>query len=90
MRHSSEIDPLDFGKIKIGGINRYNSYFSFATNAENEISSQEADVLNRLKQNEKFEIFLSFLETLLPARRIEEWCILEQLCKKIPKANFSF
>ena len=78
IRYSSELDPIIFTKIKKGNI-LYQSYFEFVTSAENEKDSVDADILNQLRQNIEFTTFLKFLNTLLPAKRIEEWCIIKKL-----------
>ena len=76
IRHNSEIDPCVFSKIKKGNL-LYHSYFEFVVSAENQINSIEATTLNQLFQNKNFVSFLRLLDTLLPAKRIEEWCILK-------------
>ncbi len=78
IKHGSDLDPTMFSKIKKGKL-LYHSYFDFVLNAENEISSTESIPLNLLAQNNDFISFMSFLETLLPAKRVEEWCIINSL-----------
>lgn len=78
LRYNSEIDPIVFTKIKKGNL-LYQSYFEFVVSAENQINSEYSDFLNQLRQNSVFTTFMKFLNTLLPAKRIEEWCILKEL-----------
>ena len=77
-RYGSEIDPVIFTKIKKGNI-LYQSYFEFVVSAENQLNSEYSDLLNQLRQNSIFTTFMKFLNTLLPAKRIEEWCIIKEL-----------
>lgn len=76
---SSDIDPCNFSKIKKSTTRLYYSYFEFVISAENDINSVESTMLNQLSQNSTFINFLRFLDTLLPAKRIEEWCILRAI-----------
>ena len=79
LKASSDLDPIIFTKIKMNGKLLYQSYFEFVVSAENQINSEYSDSLNQLKQNSIFTTFMKFLNTLLPAKRIEEWCILKEL-----------
>lgn len=81
IKHGSELDPCMFSKIKKGKL-LYHSYFEFAQSAENDINSTESLTLNRIAQNKTFISFVSLLDTLLPAKRIEEWCIIKGLTSK--------
>lgn len=78
IKHCSDLDPCVFSKIKKGNL-LYHSYFEFAVSAENEISSSESVLLNQLFQNKIFTTFIKFIDTFLPAKRIEEWCVLNML-----------
>ena len=78
IKHGSDLDPCLFSKIKKGSL-LYHSYFEFVQSAENEINSSESVVLNQLSQNKTFISFIRFLDTILPAKRIEEWCIIRGL-----------
>jgi hypothetical protein len=78
LKTSSDLDPIVFTKIKKGNL-LYQSYFEFVVSAENQINSEYSDSLNQLRQNSIFTTFMKFLNTLLPAKRIEEWCILKEL-----------
>lgn len=78
IKHSSELDPCTFSKIKKGSL-LYHSYFEFVLSAENDINSEESIILNQLSQDDLFKTFIRFMDTLLPAKRIEEWCILNDL-----------
>ena len=78
LKATSDLDPIIFTKIKKGNI-LYQSYFEFVVSAENQINSEYSDSLNQLRQNSIFTTFMKFLNTLLPAKRIEEWCILKEL-----------
>lgn len=78
IKRGSEIDPCSFSKIKKGSL-LYDSYFDFASSAENEINSSESVILNKLSQTEDFVYFIRFLDSLLPAKRVEEWCALNYL-----------
>ncbi|MBO5123648.1 MAG: DUF3427 domain-containing protein [Spirochaetaceae bacterium] len=78
IKRCSDLDPCLFSKIKKGKI-LYHSYFEFVTSAENELKSEESINLNILSQNNIFVSLLKFLDTLMPAKRIEEWCILSLL-----------
>ncbi len=88
IKHGSDIDPCVFSKIKKGSSLLYHSYFEFINNAETEISSSESLILNQLKQNQVFMNINSFISTFLPAKRIEEWCILNYLFRE-PGRTFS-
>ena len=81
IKHGSDLDPCMFSKIKKGSL-LYHSYFDFVQSAENDISSTESLTLNRLAQNSMFITFVRFLDTILPAKRIEEWCIINGLIEK--------
>ena len=85
IKHGSDLDPCVFSKIKKGNL-LYHSYFEFVTSAENEINSSESVMLNQLLQNNIFTTFIRFMDSLLPAKRIEEWCVINQL---ISNSNFS-
>ncbi len=87
IKKCSDLDPCLFSKIKKGKI-LYHSYFEFVTSAENELKSEESINLNILSQNKIFVSLLSFLDTLMPAKRIEEWCILSLLFKS-PEKEFT-
>ena len=77
---SSEIDPCTFNKIKKGSKLLYHSYFEFVTSAENDLNTSESTLLNQIYQNKTFLDFLNFIDSLLlPAKRIEEWCILRAI-----------
>ena len=78
IKHGSDLDPCVFSKIKKGNL-LYHSYFEFVASAENDISSIESVILNQLSQNDIFTTFIRFLDSLLPAKRIEEWCIINTL-----------
>ena len=78
IKHGSDLDPCVFSKIKKGNI-LYHSYFEFVASAENDITSIESVILNQLSQNDIFTTFIRFLDSLLPAKRIEEWCIINTL-----------
>jgi superfamily II DNA or RNA helicase len=80
IKHGSDLDPCMFSKIKKGSL-LYHSYFEFVQSAENDISSSESVIINQLAQNTTFISFLRFLDTILPAKRIEEWCIIRGLIK---------
>ena len=80
IKRGSDLDPCMFSKIKKGSL-LYHSYFEFVISAENELNSEESTTLNVLHKNTLFISLISFLETLLPAKRIEEWCILDFLFK---------
>ena len=82
LKASSDLDPIIFTKIKKGNL-LYQSYFEFVVSAENQINSEYSDSLNQLRQNSIFTTFMKFLNTLLPAKRIEEWCILKELFEGI-------
>lgn len=84
IKHGSDLDPCSFSKIKQGSL-LYHSYFEFVTSAENDITSTESVLLNQLSQNSVFTTFIRFLDTLLPAKRIEEWCVLNTL---VSTSNF--
>lgn len=85
IKHGSDLDPCVFSKIKKGNL-LYHSYFEFVASAENEINSSESVILNQLSQNDIFTTFIRFIDSLLPAKRIEEWCVINQL---ISNSNFS-
>ena len=85
IKHGSDLDPCIFSKIKKGNL-LYHSYFEFVASAENEINSSESLILNQLSQNNIFTTFIRFIDSLLPAKRIEEWCIINQL---ISNSDFS-
>lgn len=78
IKNSSDLDPCVFSKIKQGNL-LYHSYFEFVLSAENDITSPESVVLNQLSQNSIFMTFMRLLDSLLPAKRIEEWCIIKNL-----------
>lgn len=78
IKHGSDLDPCVFSKIKKGNL-LYHSYFEFVVSAENEITSTESVILNQLSQNNIFTTFIRFIDTLLPAKRIEEWCVINNL-----------
>ena len=78
IKHGSDLDPCVFSKIKKGNL-LYHSYFEFVASAENEINSSESVILNQLSQNNIFTTFIRFIDSLLPAKRIEEWCVINQL-----------
>ena len=78
IKHGSDLDPCVFSKIKKGNL-LYHSYFEFVVSAENEINSSESVILNQLSQNNIFTTFIRFIDSLLPAKRIEEWCVINQL-----------
>lgn len=78
IKHGSDLDPCIFSKIKKGNL-LYHSYFEFVASAENEIDSSESVILNQLSQNKIFTTFIRFIDSLLPAKRIEEWCVINQL-----------
>ncbi|MCR4734298.1 MAG: DUF3427 domain-containing protein [Treponema sp.] len=78
IKHGSDLDPCLFSKIKKGSL-LYHSYFEFVQSAENEINSSESVIINQLAQNKTFISFIQFLDTILPAKRIEEWCIIRGL-----------
>lgn len=78
IKHGSDLDPCVFSKIKKGNL-LYHSYFEFVVSAENEITSEESVILNQLSQNKVFISLMRFFDTLLPAKRIEEWCIINTL-----------
>ncbi len=78
IKHGSDLDPCVFSKIKKGNL-LYHSYYEFVTSAENELNSSESVILNQLSQNNIFTTFIRFIDTLLPAKRIEEWCIINSL-----------
>ena len=78
IKHGSDLDPCVFAKIKRGNL-LYHSYFEFVASAENDISSSESVILNQLFQNKTFVAFIRFIDALLPAKRIEEWCIISSL-----------
>jgi len=78
IKQGSDLDPCVFSKIKKGNL-LYHSYFEFVVSAENDITSTESVILNQLSQNNVFTTFVRFLDTLLPAKRIEEWCIINNL-----------
>ena len=87
IKHGSDIDPCVFSKIKKGSL-LYHSYFEFVVSAENEINSPESIILNQLSQKINFISFLRFLDTILPAKRIEEWSIINcLLCNSDFKAS---
>lgn len=79
IKHGSDLDPCLFSKIKKGSKNLYHSYFEFVQSAENDINSNESISLNKMAQNSDFISFIRFIETILPAKRIEEWCIIKNL-----------
>lgn len=81
IKHGSDLDPCVFSKIKKGNL-LYHSYFEFAVSAENEISSSESVELNQISQNKIFLSFIRLLDTILPAKRIEEWCVINALIKE--------
>ena len=85
IKHGSDLDPCVFSKIKKGNL-LYHSYFEFVASAENEINSSESVILNQLSQNNIFTTFIRFIDSLLPAKRIEERCVINQL---ISNSNFS-
>jgi len=78
IKHGSDLDPCVFSKIKKGNL-LYHSYFEFVVSSENDITSSESVILNQLSQNKVFGNFIRFLDSLLPAKRIEEWCIINNL-----------
>ena len=78
IKHSSDLDPCVFNKIKKGNL-LYHSYFEFVASAENEINSSESVILNQLSQSKVFGTFMRLLDSLLPAKRIEEWCIINNI-----------
>ena len=78
IKHGSDLDPCVFSKIKKGNL-LYHSYFEFVTSSENEITSEESVILNQLSQSKIFGTFIRLLDSLLPAKRIEEWCIINNL-----------
>ena len=78
IKHGSDLDPCVFSKIKKGNL-LYHSYFEFVASAENEISSSESLILNQMTQNGIFTTFIRFIDSLLPAKRIEEWCVINNL-----------
>ena len=84
IKHGSDLDPCVFSKIKKGNL-LYHSYFEFVASAENEINSSESIILNQLYQNNIFTTFIRFIDTLLPAKRIEEWCVISNI---ISNADF--
>lgn len=79
IKHGSDLDPCVFSKIKKGSTLQYHSYFEFVTSSENEITSEESVILNQLSQSKVFGTFIRLLDSLLPAKRIEEWCIINNL-----------
>ena len=85
IKHGSDLDPCVFSKIKKGNL-LYHSYFEFVASAENEINSSESVILNQLSQNNIFTTFIRFIDSLLPAKRIEEWCVINQL---VTNSDFS-
>ena len=85
IKHGSDLDTCVFSKIKKGNL-LYHSYFEFVASAENEINSSESVILNQLSQNNIFTTFIRFIDSLLPAKRIEEWCVINQL---ITNSEFS-
>lgn len=85
IKHGSDLDPCVFSKIKKGNL-LYHSYFEFVASAENEINSSESVILNQISQNNIFTTFIRFIDSLLPAKRIEEWCVINQL---ISNTDFS-
>jgi superfamily II DNA or RNA helicase len=85
IKHGSDLDPCVFSKIKKGNL-LYHSYFEFVASSENEINSSESVILNQLSQNNIFTTFIRFIDSLLPAKRIEEWCVINQL---ISNSDFS-
>ena len=87
IKRGSDLDPCLFSKIKKGSL-LYHSYLEFVISAENELNSEESTILNILHKNNTFISLISFLETLLPAKRIEEWCILDFLFKN-PSSQIS-
>lgn len=82
IKHGSDLDPCVFSKIKQGNL-LYHSYFEFVVSAENDITSSESVILNQLSQNNTFTSFMRFIDTLLPAKRIEEWGIINSLFTSI-------
>lgn len=87
IKRGSDLDPCLFSKIKKGSL-LYHSYLEFVISAENELNSEESTHLNVLHKNNLFINLMTFLETLLPAKRIEEWCILDFLFKN-PSSQIS-
>lgn len=84
IKHGSDLDPTLFSKIKKTPSSKslkYHSYFEFVQSAENDINSNESLMLNKLAKNKVFIAFIRFLDTILPAKRIEEWCIIKGLIK---------
>ncbi|MCR5284626.1 MAG: DUF3427 domain-containing protein [Treponema sp.] len=78
IKHGSDLDPCVFSKIKKGNL-LYHSYFEFVASAENELNSSESVILNQLAQSNIFTTFIRFIDTLLPAKRIEEWSVINCL-----------
>lgn len=77
------IEPLNFCKIKSRKThNLIPSYIHFIT----EVDSENTKELNQVLQVKEFEQFIKFISTLLPAVRIDEWCILDYL---LNSKNFS-
>lgn len=88
LKKNYDFDPCLFKKLKRQTALLYHSYFKFVVSAENESNSPEAARLNELDSNDFFTSFLRLMETILPAKRIEEWCIIKCLADN-PKGSVS-
>ena len=74
------IEPLNFCKIKSKKTNNLiPSYIHFIT----EVDAENTKELIQILQVMEFEQFIKFIFTLLPAVRIDEWCILDYLFSSI-------
>lgn len=72
------IDPINFCKIKSRKThNLIPSYIHFIC----EVDAVNTQELNKVLQIEEFNQFIKMISTLLPAVRIDEWCILDYLFK---------
>ncbi len=70
------IEPMNFCKIKSRKThNLIPSYIHFIT----EVDTENTQDLIQVLQVEAFNQFIKFISTLLPAIRIDEWCILNTL-----------
>ena len=79
LRNNYEYDPCSFKKLKKQTALLYHSYFEFVVSAEKGINSSDVAQLIELDNNIIFTSLLRLMETMLPAKRIEEWCIIKCL-----------
>ena len=90
LKKDYDFDPCGFKKLKKPTQTAllYHSYFKFVVDAEKKANSSDAAQLIELDNNMFFTSLLRLMETMFPAKRIEEWCIIKCLADK-PKESIS-